>query len=64
MSTFQKTVTCVVCQQEGTAIYKTVGAHDKASRLQSLDCPGGCWAEGAPGAEIIRKLNAAPVVER
>jgi len=64
MSVFSKIMVCPVCETSGTAVYMTVGVNESASRLQSFDCEGGCWAPGGPGAVVIEQLNAAPVVER
>jgi len=63
MATFSKTMTCPVCQGEGTAVYIEVGTKRQASRLQSMSCPGGCWVPGTPGGEIIAGILAASVVE-
>jgi hypothetical protein len=62
MATFTKTMTCPICQSEGEAVYREVST--TGSRLQSMDCAGGCWKGGAPGAPIIASLLAEPVVER
>lgn len=62
VETFAKDVPCPICQGVGAAVYLRVGK--KSTRLQSFDCPGGCWQEGSPGAQVIKMLNAAPVVER
>jgi hypothetical protein len=61
METFTKRVHCVVCDQDGTAVYRVVSP--TASRLLSLDCPGGCWK--TPGAQaLLQQLNVAPVADR
>ena len=62
MDSFEKVVKCVICQGEGTAVYLRVGP--KATRLQSVECPGGCWKAGSPGAQLIDSLNADAAVER
>lgn len=60
METFTKQVQCVVCDQPGTAVYRVVSP--TASRLLSLECPGGCWKTPRARA-MLEKFNAAPVAE-
>jgi len=58
MITFEKSVTCVVCNKPGVAVYD-----QPTGLMQSLDCPDGCWSTPA-GQLIIQKLNDAPRVIR